>query len=174
LKIFDYLRLLLVAIGLLQVIGFATGQKWLNGIGQITVASPLPIVFTEQKGCETFALDFSIEYEDENGGRGLIPVTPQVYANFDEPYNYRNVLGAAISYGAILPEKIWRPILEFAFINPGTIGRTFIVFDEQKKDEFKDNPREAKPLKQVTVHLSARTAGRANKSWELKVGEDSK
>ena len=74
-KIFDYLRLLLVAIGLLQVIGFATGHKWLKGIGQITVASPLPIVFTEQKGCETFALDFSIEYEDENGSRGLIPVT---------------------------------------------------------------------------------------------------
>ena len=121
----------MVAIGLLQVIGFGTGQKWLKGIGQITVASPLPIVFTEQKGCETFALDFSIEYEDENGSKGLIPVTPQVYANFDEPYNYRNVLGAAISYGAILPEKIWRPILEFAFINPGTIGRTFIVFDEQ-------------------------------------------
>ena len=173
-KNFDYLRILLIALGLLQIIGFATGQKWLKGIGQLTVASPLPIVFTEQKGCETFALDFSIEYEDESGGRGLIPVTPQVYANFDEPYNYRNVLGAAISYGAILPEKIWRPILEFAFINPGTIGRTFIVFDEQKKDEFKDNPRETKPLKQVTIHLSARTAGRANKSWELKVGEDSK
>ena len=51
---------------------------------------------------------------------------------------------------------------------------TFIVFDEQKKDEFKDNPRETKPLKQVTVHLSARTAGRENKSWELKVGEVSK
>ena len=173
-KIFDYLRILLVAIGLLQVIGFATGQKWLKGIGQITVASPLPIVFTEQKGCETFALDFSIEYEDENGSRGLIPVTPQVYANFDEPYNYRNVLGAAISYGAILPEKIWRPILEFAFINPGNIGRTFIAFDEQKKDEYKDNPRETKPLKQVIVHLRARTAGRENKSWELKVGEASK
>ena len=173
-KIFDYLRLLLVAIGLLQVIGFDTGQKWLKGIGQITVPSPLPIVFTEQKGCETFALDFSIEYEDENGGRGLIPVTPQVYANFDEPYNYRNVLGAAISYGAILPEKIWRPILEFAFINPGIIGQTFIVFDEQKKDDYKDNPPETKPLKQAIVHLRARTAGRENESWELKVGEDSK
>ena len=173
-KIFDYLRLLLVAIGLLQVIGFATGQKWLKGIGQITVASPLPIVFTEQKGCETFALDFSIEYEDENGSRGLIPVTPQVYANFDEPYNYRNVLGAAISYGAILPEKIWRPIIEFAFLDPGTIGQTFIGFNYQTEDEQNDSLPEVKPLKQVIVHLRARTAGRENKSWELKVGEDSK
>ena len=84
-KIFDYLRLLLVAIGLLQIIGFATGQKWLKGIGQIMVASPLPIVFTEQQGCETFALDFSIEYEDETGSRGIVPVTPQVYALAPKP-----------------------------------------------------------------------------------------
>ena len=169
-KIFDYLRILLVGIGLLQIIGFATGQKWLKGFGQITVASPLPIVFTEQQGCETFALDFSIEYEDETGSRGLFPVTPQVYANFDEPYNYRNVLGAVISYGAILPEKIWRPVLEFAFFDPGTIGQTFIALDDQKKDEHAGNLSEAKSLKKVIVHLRAKTAGRENESWELKVG----
>jgi len=160
----------LVGIGLLQIIGFATGQKWLKGFGQITVASPLPIVFTEQQGCETFALDFSIEYEDETGSRGLFPVTPQVYANFDEPYNYRNVLGAVISYGAILPEKIWRPVLEFAFFDPGTIGQTFIALDDQKKDEHAGNLSEAKSLKKVIVHLRAKTAGRENESWELKVG----
>ena len=160
----------MVGIGLLQIIGFATGQKWLKGIGQIMVASPLPIVFTEQQGCETFALDFSIEYEDETGSRGIVPVTPQVYANFDEPYNYRNVLGAVISYGAILPEKIWRPVLEFAFFDPGTIGQTFIAFDDQKKDEHAGTLHEAKLLKQVIVHLRAKTAGRENESWELKVG----
>ena len=160
----------MVGIGLLQIIGFATGQKWLKGFGQITVASPLPIVFTEQQGCETFALDFSIEYEDETGSRGLFPVTPQVYANFDEPYNYRNVLGAVISYGAILPEKIWRPVLEFAFFDPGTIGQTFIALDDQKKDEHAGNLSEAKSLKKVIVHLRAKTAGRENESWELKVG----
>tara|TARA_B100000282_G_scaffold94276_1_gene66428 strand:+ start:1071 stop:1595 length:525 start_codon:yes stop_codon:yes gene_type:complete len=173
LKIFDYLRILLIALGLIQIIGFATGQKWLKGIGKITVASPLPIVFTEQEGCETFALDFSIEYEEENGSRGLIPVTPKVYANFDEPYNYRNVLGAAISYGAILPEKIWRPIIEFAFLDPGTIGQTFIGSNDQTKDEQNHSLPEVKPLRHVIVHLRARTAGRENESWELRVGEAS-
>ena len=58
-----YCRVTLVLLGLLQIIGFATGQKWLKGIGQVSVASPLPIVFTEQKGCETFALDFTLEYK---------------------------------------------------------------------------------------------------------------
>ena len=159
-----------MGIGLLQIIGFATGQKWLKGIGQITVASPLPIVFTEQQGCETFALDFSIEYEDETGSRGLVPVTPQVYANFNKPYNYRNVLGTVISYGAILPEKIWRPVLEFAFFDPGRIGQTFIAFDDQKKDDHVGTLYEAKSLKQVIVHLRSKTAGRENESWKLKVG----
>lgn len=159
-----------MGIGLLQIIGFATGQKWLKGIGQITVASPLPIVFTEQEGCETFALDFSIEYKDVTGKRGLVPVTPQVYANFNEPYNYRNVLGAVISYGAILPERIWRPVLEFAFFDPGTIGQTFVAFGDQKKDDHVGTMNEEKSLKQVIVRLRSKTAGRENESWELKVG----
>ena len=159
-----------MGIGLLQIIGFGTGQKWLKGIGQITVASPLPIVFTEQEGCETFALDFSIEYKDVTGKRGLVPVTPQVYANFNEPYNYRNVLGAVISYGAILPEKIWRPVLEFAFFDPGTIGQTFVAFGNQKKDDHVGTLNEAKSLKQVIVRSRSKTAGRENEFWELKVG----
>ena len=170
-KIFDYLRILFVGIGLLQIIGFATGQKWLKGIGQLTVASPLPIVFTEQKGCETFALDFSIEYGYENGHKGVLPVTPQVYSCFDEPYNYRNVLGAAISYGAILPEKIWRPILEFAFINPGTIGRTFIDFHNQTNALSTEGFAKEKSLKWVTILVRAKTAGREQQSWELRVGD---
>ena len=140
-----YARICLVGVGLLQFIGFATQQKWLEGMGKVTVASPLPIVFTEQKGCETFALDFTLEYEDKNGQTGKVPITPQLYARFDAPYNYRNVIGAAISYGAILPESIWKPVLSYAFIEPGTIGRSFGL---------------ETPLRKVTVHLDTRTNDR--------------
>ena len=62
-----YLRIGLVLVGLLQFIGFATQQKWLEGIGKVTVASPLPIVFTEQKGVETFAFEFHLAYRDSEG-----------------------------------------------------------------------------------------------------------
>ena len=172
-KAIDYLRILLVGLGLLQVVGFATGREWLRGIGRISVASPLPIVFTEQKGCETFALDFSIEYEDDMGNVSIIPVTPRVYARFDEPYNYRNVLGAAISYGAVLPERIWRPILEFAFIEPGRIGRTLIGFDRETIDHPESEQFKEKSLKWVCVRLEAKTAGREDDFWELRVGDSS-
>ena len=148
-----YCRYLLVAIGLIQILGFATGQKWLKGIGQITVASPLPIVFTEQQGCETFALDFSVEYVDNNNQTGEIQITPQIYSRFDGPYNYRNVVGAAISYGAILPEKIWKAVLTYAFIDPGEVGRAFNL---------------ETPLRKVTVHLVSRTKGKKN-VWRLPV-----
>ena len=137
-----YVRIGLVVVGLLQFIGFATQQKWLEGIGKVTVASPLPIVFTEQKGCETFALDFTLEYEDKNGKTGKVPINPPLYARFDAPYNYRNVLGAAISYGAILPESIWKPVLNYAFMEPGTIGRSFDL---------------ETPLRKVTIRLDTRT-----------------
>ena len=148
------LRLGLVLVGLLQFIGFATQQKWLEGIGKVTVASPLPIVFTEQKGCETFALDFALEYEDKNGQTGKVPITPQLYARFDAPYNYRNVLGAAISYGAILPESIWKPVLSYAFIDPGNIGRSFDL---------------ETPLRKVTIHLDTRTNDREDPELPCKL-----
>ena len=143
----------MVGVGLLQIIGFATGQKWLKGIGQITVASPLPIVFTEQQGCETFALDFSVEYIDCKNRMGKIPITPQIYSRFDGPYNYRNVVGAAISYGAILPEEIWKAVLTYAFIEPGEVGRAFNL---------------ETPLRKVTVQLDSRTKGKKN-IWRLPV-----
>ena len=67
----------------------------------------------------------------------LDPVTPQVYANFDEPYNYRNVLGAAISYGAILPKRFgansWG-LLSWSRNN----WPDFYWFND-KKDELKDS-----------------------------------
>ena len=148
------LRIGLVLIGLLQFIGFATQQKWLEGIGKVTVASPLPLVFTEQKGCETFALDFTLEYEDKNGQTGKLPITPQLYARFDAPYNYRNVLGAAISYGAILPESIWKPVLSYAFIDPGNIGRSFDL---------------ETPLRKVTIHLDTRTNDRKDPELPCKL-----
>ena len=49
------LSILLVGIGLLQALGHITGNKTIKNLGLITVASPLPIVFTQQKGfLETF------------------------------------------------------------------------------------------------------------------------
>ena len=72
-----------------------------------------------------------------------------------------------------LPEEIWRPVLEFAFIDPGLIGQTFIAFHDQTKNDPGGIGSKAKSLTQVIIHLKAKTAGRENESWELKVGGSS-
>ena len=61
-----YLYILVVFIGCVQIIGHVIGVKEVKAFGMLTSSSPLPIVFTEVKGVETFASDFYIEYLDEN------------------------------------------------------------------------------------------------------------
>jgi hypothetical protein len=119
------LSFLLVGIGLLQSLGHITGNEIIKNLGLITVASPLPIVFTQQKGfLETFALDFTLMYEQDNKEE-RIKITPELYAQLDRPYNYRNVLGAAISYGPVLPKALVGSVLNYAFITPGVLSQTF-------------------------------------------------
>jgi hypothetical protein len=82
----------------------------IKGLGVCSVASPLPIVFTTHKGIETFAMDFQLKYL-EHGREHIIQITPQLYGTFSAPYAYRNVIGAAISYGPLLPPEITNHIL---------------------------------------------------------------
>lgn len=115
----NLLYLALVSLGFLQMLGFLTQQKAIRGIGTVTVASPLPLVFSSVKGYETFSPNFFFEYLDSKGTWQKVKITPEIYSQLKAPYQYRNVLGAAISYGPILPESLWQPILHHAFVDPG-------------------------------------------------------
>lgn len=149
------LSILLVCIGLIQSIGFITGSKEIKGIGFITAASPLPIVFTQQKGfLETFALDFTLIYHVNNTEQ-RIPITPELYSMLDRPYNYRNVLGAAISYGPVLPEELVSSILNYSFIAPGVLSESF-------------NLRE---FKSGSIELTSKTKN-VDKTYTLVIGTD--
>lgn len=148
------LSLLLVFVGLIQSLGHITGNKAIKQLGLITVASPLPIVFTQQKGfLETFALDFTLVYEEDNQKK-KIKITPQLYAKLDKPYNYRNVLGAAISYGPILPKELVSSILNYAFITPGVLSTAFQLGE----------------LKNASLELRSKTKG-VEKMYALPIGE---
>jgi len=148
------LSTLLVLVGLLQSIGYVVQSKTIKQLGLLTVASPLPIVFTEQKGfLETFALDFNLRYE-ENGIEKSIKITPTLYAKLDKPYNYRNVLGAAISYGPILPKELVSSVLGYAFVSPATVSKAFGI----------------KEMQNAQIELSSKTKN-VNKKYILNLGE---
>lgn len=107
------LYIIVLTIGLLQVIGYVSGVSLLRGLGQATCSSPLPIVFTEVRGVETFANDFFIQFEDSLGNEQSLPITPNMYSRLKGPYNRRNIYGAAISYGPVLPDSIWKAVLNY-------------------------------------------------------------
>jgi len=126
------LSVVLVAIGLLQSLGYLIGSKEIKQLGAVSVASPLPIVFTQQKGfLETFALEFTLVYH-QNGIEKRLQITPELYSKLDKPYNYRNVLGAAISYGPILPKPLVDSVLAYAFTDPGVLTQAFGIEEFDK------------------------------------------
>lgn len=147
------LHTLVVAIGFLQVVGFLVGSKSIRGLGMAYCSSPLPIVFTEVKGVETFASDFFIRFRDGNvAEEKSIQITPEVYQKLKGPYNRRNVYGAAISYGPVLPDSLWKSVLNYG-ICEGTLAEELGL--PQKATE-------------VEILIKSKTAG-SKEEWVLKV-----
>lgn len=93
---------LLVAIGCLQILGDLSGQTVVKAVGAALHASPAPKVFTAQNGFETYSSKFYIDWQDREGVRHSLELTPQVYRGLRGPYNRRNAYGAAISYAPVL------------------------------------------------------------------------
>lgn len=142
---------IIVVIGLLQTIGYVSKIKIIRSIGVITSASPLPIVFTEVKGVETFASDFYFRWDGENKVKEEIKITPALYSKLKGPYNRRNIFGAAIAYGPVLPKDTWDPILNYGLCNN-------ILTDELKIPIDKES---------FSLYIKTRTKGRSDE-WTLK------
>ena len=102
--------LVLLLVGSLQLIGAITNQRMLRGVGAATAMAPLPKVFSDVDGLETFASEFTVHYRDSSGVTRDLLITPAVYGRLGGPYNRRNVYGAALSYAPRLPESLWHPV----------------------------------------------------------------
>jgi len=96
------IAVLLVAIGLLQMVGDVADVAVLKGLGAASGASPAPKVFSAVGGYETFSTRFFLEWTDAAGAAHSLELTPAVAARLAGPYNRRNVYGAAIAYGPVL------------------------------------------------------------------------
>ena len=145
------LYILVILIGGLQIIGWVSGIREIRSLGAAWCSSPLPIVFTEVKGVETFASDFTIRYtvNDTSFERRI---TPEVYSQLEGPYNRRNVYGAAISYGPVLPEKLWRSVLKYGICD-GTLRSEINIPDRAEN---------------VNILIQTRTANRYD-TWVLNI-----
>lgn len=146
-----FLYALVILIGLLQSIGYITGIVAVRGFGQALGSSPLPIVFTQVHGVETFACDFFIKYVDESEVACEVQITPALYSKLKGPYNRRNVFGAAISYGPVLKKELWQAVLNYGLCKK-------ILVEEMGLPNTASN---------YCISIKTRTAGR-NDMWTLK------
>jgi hypothetical protein len=120
----------LLTVGLLQMAGDLIERyanppagRALKGFGAATTASPAPKVFSSVRGLETYSTRFYLEWTDLDDVNHALHVTPEVYARLRGPYNRRNVYGAALAYGPVLPEELRDPVMRYALCGDAPLLR---------------------------------------------------
>ncbi len=151
----------LVILGLAQMTGdllekyvHAPAGRALKGVAAATTASPAPKVFSSVHGLETYSTRFFLEWTDRAGTEHALQLTPEIYGRIRGPYNRRNVYGAALAYGPVLPENLRDPVMRYAVcgkavllrelgIDPDDIaGRIRIRYEPLPGTDLGDLPRQ--------------------------------
>lgn len=112
----------LSALGLAQMCGDLTGLSAVKGLAAATSASPAPKVFSAVRGFETYSTRFFLEWEQGVSVQS-VPITPELTANLRGPYNRRNVYGAVLAYGPVMPEVLRAPVLRYALCDGGRLAK---------------------------------------------------
>lgn len=108
----------LLLLGLAQMVGDVAQLVPLKAVAAATGASPAPKVFSAVQGLETYSTRFFIDL-----GHQRVELSPQLYARIRGPYNRRNVYGAALAYGPVLPESLLHPVMKHALCGDAPLLR---------------------------------------------------
>ena len=108
----------LTILGLAQMAGDLTGFLPLKAVAAATGASPAPKVFSAVQGLETYSTRFFLDL-----GHQRVELTPELYSRIRGPYNRRNVFGAALAYGPVLPPSLRDPVTKYALCDDAPLLR---------------------------------------------------
>src|SRR3546814_880808 len=100
---------ILLGVGSLSMAGNLFDLAPLRGVGLATAMSPAPKVFSAVRGLETYSTRFFLEWNTVDGEAVSVELTPEINANLRGPYNRRNVYGAVLAYGPVLPTELPAP-----------------------------------------------------------------
>jgi hypothetical protein len=114
---------LLLLLGLMQMAGDLLRLPLLKGIGTASGASPAPKVFCALKGYEAYSTRFFLEWIDGKGELRSRPLTAEATGRLRGPYNRRNVYGAALAYGPILPDDLRGSVLTYGLAGEAPLLR---------------------------------------------------
>ena len=147
---------LVILIGSLSMIGTITMMDPVKGIGFMTTASPLPLVFSKFRGVENFSSDYYMDVRFKDGETTSFKVTPEIYERAKGPYNRRNPYGAVLAYGPMLNkpnELILRDkVMQYSACGQGTFMREIGI---------------SKPIEHINVTVKSKTV--AKPVWNFEV-----
>jgi sterol desaturase/sphingolipid hydroxylase (fatty acid hydroxylase superfamily) len=157
-KRYNILHILVLAVGCISMLGYTSGSKELRGIGFITGASPLPLVFSAYNGVETFSTYFNVTVHSINPDVNpvTLPLTSEIYSKISGPYNRRNVYGAMFSHGPLFDNQ---QLIEI---------RDNILRHAVCKGAIKFNI-DYNTIKNVTVDVKSKTIGSENNIWKMNI-----
>jgi hypothetical protein len=143
---------LLVIIGLLSMLGHVSRQKIFFRLGMLTVASPLPLVFTDRRGMEDFANEYSLIYSTAESPLKEISLQSKELARLEGSFTRKAVFAAAIAYAPRLPRALWRAVLGYGFCHSGPLAQAI---------------EEKSPLRSYKLVVRTLTKGRTDE-WEFR------
>ena len=147
---------LVILIGSLSMIGTVTSVDAVKGIGFMSTASPLPLVFSKFRGVENFSSDYYMDIRFRNGQMTSMKITPEIYDRAKGPYNRRNPYGAVLAYGPMLTkpnEIILRDkVMQYSACGQGSFMREIGVTE---------------PIEHINVTVKSKTV--AKPVWNFEV-----
>jgi hypothetical protein len=127
----------LALLGSTQMAGDLLGVLPLKGLAAATCASPAPKVFSAVRGFETYSTRFFLEWTERGGVNQSVPITSALTARFEGPYNRRNVYGAALAYGPVLPDELRSPVMRYALCEPARLPRELGIVARDRASPFR-------------------------------------
>jgi len=104
---------LLVILGVSQMGADLLGLPAVKAVAMATAAAPAPRVFSAVRGLETYSTQFFLEWRATDGQPHVLPLTAEVYRRLRGPYNRRNVYGAVLAFGPVLPDGLRTPVMRY-------------------------------------------------------------
>lgn len=147
---------LVILIGSLSMLGSVLSVDAVKGIGIMTTASPMPLVFSKFKGVENFSSDFFMDIRFKDGETTSFMITPEMYSRSTGPYNRRNPYGAVLAYGPMLTKpnemNLRDQVMEYSACGKGTFMREIGI---------------EKPIEHINVTVKSKTI--AKPVWNFQV-----
>lgn len=131
------LAIALGVLGLLQMTGVLLGILPLKGLAAASCASPAPKVFSAVRGFETYSTRFVLEWNEHDGTSQSVPITPELTAKLQGPYNRRNVYGAALAYGPVLPPQLRDPVMSRALCGTAPLLQELGIVAPERASPFR-------------------------------------